>query len=79
MKITNVRKFPIENRWVVHSYYSMNPYAPDGSGRLLCAGCDLETGLGEEGNWCKILFDCDEGFAYVSMKYLSETQPPITA
>jgi len=47
MKITNVRKFPIENRWVVHSYYSMNPYAPDGSGRLLCAGCDLETGLGE--------------------------------
>ncbi len=35
----------------------------------------LETGFGAEGNWCKILYDCNEGYAYVSMKYLSETPP----
>ncbi len=37
----------------------------------------LETGFGAEGNWCKIAYDCDEGFAYVSMKYLSETPPAV--
>lgn len=34
------------DRWCVHSYYSLCPYAPDGSKRLLFAGCDLETGKG---------------------------------
>lgn len=37
------RRFAVEGRWCVHSYYTLNPYAPDGSGRLLVAGCDLET------------------------------------
>jgi hypothetical protein len=35
----------------------------------------LETGLGSDGNWCKITFDCDAGYAYISMKYVSETKP----
>lgn len=35
----------------------------------------LETGLGSNGNWCKITFDCDAGYAYISMTYVSETKP----
>jgi len=47
MHIDEVRSFPIPGKWTVHGYYSLNPYAPDGSGRILCAGCDYETGIGE--------------------------------
>ncbi len=35
----------------------------------------LETGLGSNSNWCKIVFDCDQGYAYISMSYVSETKP----
>lgn len=35
----------------------------------------LETGFGADGNWCKITFDCDAGYAYISMSYVSETRP----
>jgi|GEM_PF-702874 len=42
-----MKTFPIENRWCVHAYYTVTPYAPDGSGRLLLAGADIETGRGE--------------------------------
>lgn len=35
----------------------------------------LETGLGANSNWCKIVFDCDAGYAYISMTYISETKP----
>jgi hypothetical protein len=35
----------------------------------------LETGLGANSNWCKITFDCDAGYAYISMTYISETKP----
>jgi hypothetical protein len=35
----------------------------------------LETGLGSNKNWCKITFDCDAGYAYISMTYVSETKP----
>lgn len=35
----------------------------------------LETGLGANKNWCKITFDCDAGYAYISMSYVSETKP----
>ncbi len=38
---------PVENRWCVHSYYSLCPYAPDGSGRILVGGADPDTGEGE--------------------------------
>ncbi len=47
MNIKNMRTFSLPGKWTVHSYYSLNPYAPDGSGRLLCAGCDVDTGIGE--------------------------------
>ena len=39
----------------------------------------LETGLGEDGLWCKIAFDCDAGYAFVKITYLSETMPETTA
>ena len=35
----------------------------------------LETGLGSNGNWCKIIFDCDAGYAYISMTYVSDQKP----
>ena len=47
VNIKSIRSFPIPDRWVVHSYYTLNPYAPDGSGRILCAGCDPDSGVGE--------------------------------
>lgn len=31
------------DRWCVHSYYSICPYAPDKSGRVLVSGTDLDT------------------------------------
>jgi len=37
----------VPDRWCVHAYYSLCPYAPDGSGRILVAGADLEAGRGE--------------------------------
>jgi len=39
--------FPIAGRWSLHSYYTLSPYAPDGSGRILAAGADLDAGTGE--------------------------------
>ena len=39
------------NKWCVHSYYTLCPYAPDGSGRLLLAAADLE---GETGEVCVV-------------------------
>ncbi len=38
-----MKAFPIPNRWCLHAYYSLCPYAPDHSGRLLIAAADLET------------------------------------
>lgn len=35
------------DKWCVHSYYTLCPYAPDGSGRLLLAAADLEGNMGE--------------------------------
>jgi len=42
-----VRPLPVQGRWCVHSYYTVSPYAPDGSGRLLLAGGDLDRQTGE--------------------------------
>ena len=47
LHIDEVRSLPIPGKWVVHSYYSLNPYAPDDSGRILCAGADYESDVGE--------------------------------
>lgn len=44
---TAIRSLPVAGRWCLHSYYTLCPYAPDGSGRLLLAGADLESGSGE--------------------------------
>jgi hypothetical protein len=46
MKLSS-RAFPIKDRWCLHSYYSLCPYAPDGSGRILISGADPESGVGE--------------------------------
>ena len=34
------------DKWCLHSYYTLCPYAPDDSGRLLFAGCDPDSGKG---------------------------------
>lgn len=41
------RVLPVPGRWCVHSYYTLNPWAPDGSGRLLLAGADLDADRAE--------------------------------
>ena len=41
------RPVTVPDRWCIHSYYTVSPYAPDGSGRLLLAGADLDRGIGE--------------------------------
>ncbi len=45
--INRTRSLPVADRWCVHSYYTLCPYAPDDSGRLLLAGVDLKTNQGE--------------------------------
>lgn len=43
-KIHGVRIVSPEDRWCVHSYYSLCPYAPDGSGRMIYSAANLDTG-----------------------------------
>ena len=43
-KIPGVKTISPLDKWCVHAYYSLCPYAPDGSGRLLFSAADLETG-----------------------------------
>lgn len=40
--IEGLRRLSPEGEWCVHSYYTLCPYAPDGSGRLLLSGADLD-------------------------------------
>lgn len=42
-----VRPIPVPGQWTLHSYYTLSPYAPDGSGRLLASGADLDDGNAE--------------------------------
>jgi hypothetical protein len=46
MIVTAQRGMPIADRWCVHAYYTLRPWAPDGSGRLLVAGADLAAQQG---------------------------------
>ncbi len=46
MDTDKVTFVPIENRWSLHAYYTICPWAPDGSGRLLLAGANLESKSG---------------------------------
>ncbi len=41
------RPLPVKGLWCVHSYYTLCPYAPDGSGRILIAGANPDSGIGE--------------------------------
>ena len=45
--VANITPLPVKDRWCVHSYYTLCPYAPDGSGRIVLAGADLESKQGE--------------------------------
>lgn len=42
-----IRSFPLDGLWCVHSYYTLCPYAPDGSGRILAAGANVADGTAE--------------------------------
>ncbi|HAI12501.1 MAG TPA: hypothetical protein DCM28_12410 [Phycisphaerales bacterium] len=42
----DIHPIDLPNQWCVHSYYTLNPYAPDGSNRLLLAAADLEKNVG---------------------------------
>lgn len=43
----DVRSLPVKDRWCLHSYYTLCPYAPDGSGRILAAGADIASASAE--------------------------------
>lgn len=52
MKIEKV--FQVPGKWTVSSYYTLSPEAPDGSGRMVFAACDLDLGI------CSVyLFDAE--------------------
>ena len=40
--MNGMRRLSPEGMWSVHSYYTLCPYAPDGSGRILLSGADLD-------------------------------------
>ena len=41
-----IKKIEIPDKWLLHSYYTLCPYAPDDSGRILAAGVDIDSGIG---------------------------------
>lgn len=43
----SLRLMPLKDRWSLHAYYTLCPYAPDGSNRILAAGGDLGNKIGE--------------------------------
>jgi len=45
--IDPIQEFPVPDRWCVHAYYTLCPYAPDGSGRILISGADLRNDTAE--------------------------------
>ncbi|MFC7624937.1 hypothetical protein [Microlunatus sp. GCM10028923] len=42
-----IRTHAVPGRWLVHAYYTVSPFAPDGSGRILTGGADLQHNVGE--------------------------------
>ena len=42
-----IKNLRVPDRWCIHSYYTLCPYAPDGSGRILIAGADLDNNRAE--------------------------------
>lgn len=51
-----LQPMPVAGRWCVHAYYTTCPWAGDGSGRLLIAGADRSSGMGEA-----LVLDADGG------------------
>jgi hypothetical protein len=47
LSLHDCKLFPVKDRWCIHSYYTVCPYAPDGSGRILAAAGDLNSSRGE--------------------------------
>ncbi len=47
MQIKIGQTLTVPDRWCLHAYYTLCPFAPDGSGRLLLAGADLDRGKGK--------------------------------
>lgn len=41
-----LQEFRLKDRWMLHSYYTIDPYAPDASGCLLAAAADLDSRKG---------------------------------
>ena len=37
------RWISIPDRWMIHAYYTISPFAPDGSGRIIAAAADLDA------------------------------------
>jgi hypothetical protein len=46
MNVRQDRTFAVPDHWCIHAYYTLPPFAPDGSGRLLVAAADLATKKG---------------------------------
>lgn len=44
---SNINPIFVDGLWCLHSYYTLCPYAPDGSGRILISGADLKNNTGE--------------------------------
>lgn len=42
-----INTLAVPGQWLVHAYYTVVPYAPDSSGRILAAGGNLEHNSGE--------------------------------
>ncbi len=43
-RISEPRRISPFGKWCLHSYYTVNPWAPDGTGRILYGAADLEKG-----------------------------------
>ncbi|MFW6293680.1 MAG: hypothetical protein ACOC7V_15345, partial [Spirochaetota bacterium] len=37
------RWISVPDRWMIHAYYTISPFAPDGSGRIIAAAADLDA------------------------------------
>jgi hypothetical protein len=46
VRVANQRTLEVPDRWCIHAYYTLCPWAPDGSGRLLVSGADLAAQTG---------------------------------
>ena len=50
------RMLSVTDRWMIHAYYTISPFAPDGSGRIVAAAAGLE---GDTPNGEVVILDRD--------------------